>query len=235
MLLFCFPHAGGSPTRYRDWTSALATEIEVRPISYATLNLAGSSVAQAAAGLVDRILATPGRFALFGHSLGALMAFEVARALASRTSRQPSLLAVSGHVAPHLPSPGPVLHELSGPRFWSEVRQLGGTPEALLDDPQIREVAEPRLRAEFRTAETYRYVRGLPLNCPLLAFAGSDDTRAPVPGVRDWRLHSRAEFTLSVLPGGHFFLDDPENAERIHESLRSELAPTARTADELRR
>ena len=147
---------------------------------------------------------------LFGHSLGALVAFETVRILQSQARPGPQTLFVSGHVAPHLPSPGPQLHRMRGAQLWDEIQDLGGTPPEIMARADLRELVEARMLAEFEAAETYRYRPGRPLDCEIVAFTGDGDWRAPVDDVAAWRLHTRGSFELSVLPGEHFFVVDQE-------------------------
>ncbi|WBC07467.1 alpha/beta fold hydrolase [Micromonospora sp. WMMA1947] len=209
MLLYCFPHAGGASTTYRSWQRLLPVGIVVCPMSYATVGLSsGADLPAAAAVLADRIGADPAEpVAFFGHSMGALVAFEVARTLRARGRRGPVALVAAGHVAPHVPAPGPVLHGLPSDDFWREVRTLGGGRDDLIDDPELRAAVESRVRSEFRAAETYRYTPSYPLDCDVLAIVGAEDDRSPVEGMREWRMHTLGGFTMNVLPGGHFFVD----------------------------
>ncbi|MEU7588357.1 alpha/beta fold hydrolase [Micromonospora sp. NPDC049230] len=226
MLLYCFPHAGGASTTYRPWQRLLPAGVVVRPMSYAAVGLsAGADLRAAAAVLADRIDADrAGPMAFFGHSMGALVAFEVARTLRTRGRRGPELLVAAGHVAPHLPSPGPVLHGLPSDAFWREVRALGGGRDDLIEDAELRAAVETRVRSEFRAAETYRYTPSYPLDCDVLAIAGSEDEQSPVEGMREWRMHTLGDFTMNVLPGGHFFVD--AYRQEVLAMIRAGLAGT---------
>ncbi|TDB86233.1 thioesterase [Actinomadura sp. KC216] len=211
-LLYCFPHAGGLGGMYREWADELGPDVEIHVAGYNGLTEASRrdepSVTGLAAACAERIRPCGAqRTAFFGHSLGALVAFETARTLQERGWGGPGVLFASGRVAPHLESPGPVLHALEPDRFWDEVAALGGTPGELLDSPEVRAVAEPRLRAEFQAAETYKYGRGRPLACDVVAFAGTDDSRTSTEGMAAWAMHTLGEFDLLMLPGEHFFVE----------------------------
>ncbi|WP_309056485.1 thioesterase domain-containing protein [Streptomyces sp.] len=229
MTLYCFPHAGGSDALYRSWAGALAAEAEVRVLGRGPWAGAAAdgppddgTVPGLAAACADRLAGAAGPYAFLGHSLGALIAFETARELARRGAAGPHTLIASGHVAPHLPSPGRRLAELPYEAFWHEVGLLGGTPAELADHAELRRAAEPWLRAEFRAAEGYRYTPGVPLDCRVVALAGTEDDRAPAALVEPWRLHTVGAFERDVLPGGHFFPAD--SRERFLACVRARLA-----------
>jgi surfactin synthase thioesterase subunit len=226
VLLHCFPHAGGTGALFRPWASAFGADAELNVMSYrpaggtsagpsSVRGIAEICVAQIAAYWAVRRPASPRRVAFFGHSLGALVAFETVRMLRAQGRPGPDTLFASGHVAPHLPSPGPQLHRLRGAQFWREVEDLGGTPAELLARQDLCALVERRLLAEFEAAETYRYLPGRPLQCDVVALAGDGDHRAPVDGVSAWRLHTQGRFELGVLPGEHFFLLDQQD-EVLH-------------------
>ena len=230
MLLYCFPHAGGAESPYREWADRLApAEVHVlgrHAGARWAWPMTSVSVATFAADCAMRLSAENRPYMFLGHSLGALIAFEAARELRARGARGPSVLFASGHVAPHLPSPGPKLAELPTAEFWSEIRALGGTPPELADHAELREVAEPGLRAEFRAAEVYRYTPGRPLDCRVVALAGTEDDRAPVGQCDPWRLHTTGSFDLWTVPGGHFFVAD--NSGPVLDRVRSEMASPVR-------
>ncbi|MEV5973957.1 thioesterase domain-containing protein [Streptomyces sp. NPDC051921] len=230
MILYCFPHAGGSDAMYRSWADELAPEAEVRVLGRGPWAGAGAaaptgpepgSVPALAVACAERLSGEQRPFAFLGHSLGALIAFETARELRRQGANGPHTLFASGHVAPHLPSPGPELAALPPAEFWHEVGLLGGTPTELAEHTELREAAEPRLRAEFRAAESYRYTPGVPLDCRIVALAGTEDDRAPVALADPWRLHTIGAFELEVVPGGHFFVAD--SRERFLDRVRSRL------------
>ncbi|MFB6894214.1 thioesterase II family protein [Kitasatospora sp. NPDC056327] len=236
MLLLCFPHAGGAATPYRDWAADLdpvrvrVVTRRARPAAPAPAPApvagggAGASVDELAAACARGLLTEQRPFAFLGHSLGALLAFETARALQGAGARGPVVLFASGHVAPHLPSPGRRLADLPAAEFWAEVRALGGTPRELTAHPELRDVAEHSLRAEFRLAESYRYRPGRPLDCRVVALTGTEDDRAPAAGCEAWRLHTTGSFALHTVRGGHFFPAD--NPAPVLDAVRTELAAT---------
>jgi medium-chain acyl-[acyl-carrier-protein] hydrolase len=145
-------------------------------------------------------------FALFGHSMGALVAFELARELRRRDEQAPERLAVSGRCAPHLPPRHGPLHTLPEGEFRAELRRMGGTPAAVLDNDEFMGVFLPTLRADFTAHGTYVYTEEPPLDCPILALGGLRDHLAPVTDLDAWRQHTRSAFELRSLPGDHFFV-----------------------------
>jgi medium-chain acyl-[acyl-carrier-protein] hydrolase len=145
-------------------------------------------------------------FAFFGHSMGALIGFELARALRSEGDDCPAHLVVSAFRAPHLPDRHPPVHDRRDDELVARLRTLGGTPPEVLDEPALLEVVLPLLRADLRICETYRYEAGEPLPCSLTAFGGIDDREVNREELSGWQSHVRGTFALRIFPGGHFFL-----------------------------
>jgi medium-chain acyl-[acyl-carrier-protein] hydrolase len=143
---------------------------------------------------------------LFGHSMGALTAFELARELRRLGGPMPIRLIVSGRAAPHLPARRKPLYLLPDREFRTELKALGGTPAAVLDNDELMAAFLPTLRADFAAHETYEYAEEPPLDCPILAVAGAADTVASPDDVRAWERHTMAAFDARVLPGDHFFI-----------------------------
>jgi medium-chain acyl-[acyl-carrier-protein] hydrolase len=145
-------------------------------------------------------------FACFGHSMGTLISFELARELRRQERRGPVCLFVSGHRAPHLPDPNPPIHHLSDVLFIRELRRLKGTPEEVLEHVELRQLLLPVLRADFALCETYTYSVEGPLDCPIAVFGGLQDERVSRPELVAWREHTRVAYTLRMFPGDHFYL-----------------------------
>lgn len=152
-------------------------------------------------------------FAFFGHSVGALMCFELARYLQKQEGLSPDHLFVSGRRAPHVPDPDSPVHQLPEGEFVEEVRRrYDGIPEAVLKDPELLHLMLPVVRADMAISETYVYKNGEPLECPISAFGGLQDCRVTQEDLTAWRLQTRDSFTLRMLPGNHFFLQDTRPA-----------------------
>jgi medium-chain acyl-[acyl-carrier-protein] hydrolase len=174
---------------------------EVR-INEPPLDRVGSMV-EALVGPLEAV-AAEGPYALFGHSLGAITGFELARELARR-GNAPAHLFVSGRCAPHIPHGIPEIHRLPDRQFLDAVCDLGGMPTALLEARELLDMLLPALRADFTAAETYGYQPGPPLELPITALGGHDDT----VGERKllaWRAQTTSAFRLRLLPGDHFYL-----------------------------
>jgi medium-chain acyl-[acyl-carrier-protein] hydrolase len=214
--LFCFPYAGGGASIYRDWGAHLPPDIELCAVrlpgregrfSEPMLHALEPLLAQ----LVDALLPAMDRpFALFGHSLGALVAFELARALRARGLPTPLHVFVSGRRAPHLPESRdlhePPLSTLPDAELIAQLRRLEGTPDEVLSAPELLALMLPMLRADFAISESYEHRPGAPLDCPITAFGGLEDKDTGRDSIAAWSVHTRGDFTMHVLPGGHFFL-----------------------------
>lgn len=211
VTLFCLPFAGGGASAFRDWADGLPASVEVCPVHLPGREARfGEPAISDIDELVDPLVngLTPhldGPFALFGHSMGGLIAFEVADRL-RRRGQAPAWLFPSGTRAPHVPRRTEPRHVLPDDRFLVAVREMNGTPPALLENPEILELMLPTLRGDFRLAETYRYRPRPPLECPVAAFGGRDDPDVPLEDVEAWRQQTAGRFELHMLPGDHFFI-----------------------------
>ena len=169
-------------------------------------------------GLVDGIVAgimpyldLP--FVFFGHSMGAILAAEVTRKLASRGLRLPSHLIVSGRRPPHMADPQSPLRNLSDTEFVEEImRRYGGIPPEILREKDILAMLLPALRADITALETHRPPRRPPLPCPILAFGGSDDALVPRTHLEAWREETTSDFDICIFSGGHFYLEPGKTA-----------------------
>ena len=213
LRLFCFPYAGGGASIYRLWPAGLPKEIEVcavqlpgheeriRERAHTRLAALLPELTEGLRPLLDR------PFALFGHSLGALLAFSLTRHLRARGLGAPVLLALSGRGAVHLPAERPPVHALPEHAFLRELTLYGAASDALLQSAELRELFLPILRADFALFETHVHVPEPPLTCPVVAFAGQDDARHPPAQVAQWREHTSGAFSTHTIAGGHFFLN----------------------------
>lgn len=212
LRLFCFHHAGGGALSFRSWSDSLPPCIEVCPIELPGRGIRlmeppFTRLEPLLLALVRALLPSLTKpFVFFGHSLGALLSFELVRLLGKEYGRHPAHLIVSGHRAPQLPDPDPPLHALPEPVFLEELRRYNGTPEAVLENTELMQLLLPTLRADFSIVETYVYAPETPLDCPITAFGGLQDWKASSRELEAWREQTNAAFSLEMFPGDHFFL-----------------------------
>jgi medium-chain acyl-[acyl-carrier-protein] hydrolase len=212
LRLVCFPYAGGGATLFRRWPERLGLEVELwaaqlpgrearrgePPVP--DLRALGRSLAGALAHSCDP------PFAFFGHSMGAVLAFETARELRRLGARGPEGIVVSACGAPHLPNLKPPTYHLPEDEFRAELARLNGTPRELLDNSELMALMMPTLRADFTACQTYAYVAEPPLACPITAMGGKSDTEVAPENLERWRVHTTGAFSLRVIPGDHFFI-----------------------------
>jgi medium-chain acyl-[acyl-carrier-protein] hydrolase len=214
--IFCLPFAGGGATAYYRWPSRVSDGIEV-----ARVHLPGRETRlreplfNRLESLVDTLVEEllpwiDGPFALFGHSMGALLVFELAREFRRRHGLLPSHLFVSGYRAPQLPPSELPFSHLPDEEFIDRVRRYGGLPELIAQNEELMEIFLPILRADFEMTETYVYRKELPLECPLTAFGGLSDPKMSREKILAWSVHTSMRFNTHFFPGGHFFLHDSE-------------------------
>ncbi|MCR9142851.1 MAG: alpha/beta fold hydrolase [bacterium] len=216
--LYCFPPAGGTSGLYRNWHAALPEFVQLHAIELPGRERRFSETPFDNMGLLlDELVPvieasrSPGRpFVLFGHSMGASIAFEMTRRLCETNRELPALLCISGRKAPQTPERFSFMHDLGEAEFIEGLRAYGGTPEAVLQNEDLMELFVPLLRADFSLFETWSYTPQPPLRVPFVVFGGEDDHRALRDELQSWRIHTALDFQLRMLPGGHFFLRDDE-------------------------
>lgn len=214
--LYCLPHSGGTAAVFRSWPEALPPDVEVQA---AQLPGRETRIAEPPVRrlelLVEPLAAAIAReaqlpFALFGHSLGGLLAFEVCRRLRRLGAAGPVQLFVAGCRAPHLPSPDPPIHALPDEEFLVELRRLNGTPADVLEHRELLRLVMPSLRADCEAAETYSHRPEPALGVPIAVYGGTDDDRVDFADLAAWRRHTTGDFSLRMLPGDHFFVTESE-------------------------
>jgi medium-chain acyl-[acyl-carrier-protein] hydrolase len=232
LRLFCLPFAGGSSSTYRLWPSGLPSTVEV-----CAIELPGraarleepclTAMERLLDVLLPQVVALADRpFALFGHSLGALVAFALTRRLRREGRLLPLRLLVSGRRAPQLQNGSQIMmHRLPEAEFVEQLRRLNGTPEVVLQTPELIQALLPALRADFTVAETYEYGDEAPLPLPITAFAGSWDAEASREQVQAWRAQTAHAFDVTTLPGDHFFVHSARVPllQLVAERLRCDL------------
>lgn len=211
MRLFCLPYAGGTASLYHSWWRPGPPGIDIVPVQ---LPGRGSRLAEEPEAHHERLVGqltqallphVVGPFALFGHSMGALLAFELAHRL-TRHGWAPRALFVAAYAAPHLPRARTDVHLLPRQQFRTELIRLGGTPEALLADSELFDICLSRLRADWAVVETYEYRPRPALDIDISAFAGSADPEVSIGELREWRDHTTRDFRMRVIDGDHFFI-----------------------------
>ena len=151
-------------------------------------------------------------FALFGHSLGAMLAFELAHRLGEELDSLPEHLFVGGRRAPQVPRSRRLTYDLPENEFISELKRLNGTPREVLEHPEMMELMIPILRADFEVSETYAYRSREPLSSGITAFGGMGDEDVPLEELELWSTQTSGQFSAHMLPGDHFFLHSSEQA-----------------------
>jgi medium-chain acyl-[acyl-carrier-protein] hydrolase len=226
--LVCFPYAGASASIFALWPRRLPEAIEVCGIQlpgrqnrfleppFTRTPLLVRELGAALLPSLDR------PFAFFGHSVGAILIFEVTRWLRRHRNPMPQALFVSGRRAPQIPGSDPPFHLMNSVDFLAAIRKLNATPEEILADPDLLQLILPALRADMELCETYEYVDDASLSCPIVGFAGLDDDDETLQRMYGWRLQTTGDFSLHALPGDHFFIHSSER--QLLALLRMELS-----------
>lgn len=219
LRLFVFPYAGAGTAVFRGWESALPATVEMHVFRLPgretrlreTPFTAMPPLIQAVTDALTPALDKP--FVFYGHSMGGLVAFEVARELRRRGQPLPLHLIVSARRAPHLPDPDAPLHTLSDAAFVREMqRRYDGIPAAVLNSPELLALFVPILKADFAVIETYAYQPAPPLDLPISAFGGTHDHTLRVGDLEGWAEQTAGAFALQKFVGGHFFIQNQQTA-----------------------
>jgi len=225
--LYCFPYAGGSSNIFRRWPLYVPPKVKVIPVE---LPGHGKRLTEEPitdlAHIVEEMGVSIGEelrapFAFYGHSMGALLAFELTRYLGHHALPLPRHLFVSAHLAPHNSSDREVIYDLPENDFVRRIRDMNGTPAEVLENKELRDLFLPLLRADFRVCETYSYLDHPTLDIPITAFCGEDDADVTPSGMQEWRNHTLESFQLQIVPGGHFFIHSEE--QKFHHILREKI------------
>lgn len=217
LRLFCFPYAGGGSLIYHSWRSMLPVPVDVCPVLLpgregrlieAPFTSSESLVKAMAQGLLP-YLDKP--FAFFGHSMGALLSYELASLLRRQYNLSPVRLLVSARSAPQVPNAWPPIHMLPDREFFDELHEMNGTRKDVMENDELMQLMLPALRADFQICETYAYAEEPPLACPISAFGGLRDPWVTRDMLDAWRSQTTASFTLRMFPGDHFFLNTAQS------------------------
>jgi medium-chain acyl-[acyl-carrier-protein] hydrolase len=227
--LFCLPYAGGSATVYNKWKILLDDGINLQPIEpagrgkrynepfYSDVNEAINDITQI---IYKRIKDSP--YAIFGHSMGCLLAYEVACRLKEMGCRDPEHVFFSGRCPPHLVKIGTKLHLLPDDQFKECILQIGGTSKEVFETQELCNIFIPVLKADYRIVEEYIYVsRDYRLACPITVLNGSEDDATPFSKMLEWKSYSYKDCSNYQFDGGHFFIHT--QMERVIELINKSL------------
>jgi medium-chain acyl-[acyl-carrier-protein] hydrolase len=208
--LFCFPYAGGPAAIFREWSEKLDPDIEVWAVEYPGHGTRRSEIPlKQLSQLVDALLpelrqelVSP--FAFFGHSMGAMVAFEILKRLGTETGPEAACFFVSACYPPWKERRRAPIHDLPDLEFVGQLRSLGGTPEELLANRELAKLFLPVLRADFEVARTYSHSSDK-LSCPIFIYGGLDDPEASRDDLSEWNSVCQSSL-VQMFPGDHFFL-----------------------------
>jgi medium-chain acyl-[acyl-carrier-protein] hydrolase len=216
--LFCFSYAGGNASAYRDWYKSLPPDIEVcnvqlpgrgsrfKESSYTSLNALLDGLEQAIEPYLDK------RFSFFGHSMGAHVAFELARRLRHHGKNSPTCLFVSARKAPQVAPRSRPIHRLPEAEFREEIERLNGTPREALENPELMDIISPILRADCQAVETWEYSPSEPLDIPVVALGGAQDAHVSIEDLEKWSQVTKGPFEIQLFSGDHFYIHQATDA-----------------------
>lgn len=213
LRLFCFPYAGAGPVVYRTWADGLPKNVEVisllypgresrlREAPFVSIQSLLSALPVEIAPYLDR------PFVFYGHSLGGLIAYGLARVLRSQSAPLPAHLFISSRRAAHLPDPHPPIHGLSDAAFADAIQQrYNGIPAVIRQDPELEALFLPVLKADFSILDTYQYTPEPAFDFPISAYGGLQDPGVTQEELSAWQHHTTQGFSLQMFPGDHFFI-----------------------------
>ena len=233
LRLFCFPFAGGGASFYRNWAQELPADIDVCPIqlpgretrmrekSLTRITPLINEITTALLPWLDK------PYCLFGHSMGALVVFELARQLVTVHKSKPEHLLVSGFNAPQLEYKSALRHDLPEKEFIAELSRMEGTPKEVLESPELMQLLLPLLRSDCAVCDFYTYENLPALDCPISVYGGAGDHETPLAGLDAWRVQTSSAFNCKLFDGGHFFLHSARQEFLSH--LASELSVVLNT------
>jgi medium-chain acyl-[acyl-carrier-protein] hydrolase len=210
--LFCFTHAGGAASIYQNWSNKLPQSIEVHAFQFPGH---GNRLSEPLFKRVQPLVAftaqelmpyLEGSFAFFGHSMGAIISFELAQLLRRENKPGPSHLFLSGRPSPHLTEKEAPSYALPEPEFIEDLKRMGGTPQEVLEHPELMSMLIPILRADLEVCQTYEYEPRPPLDCPITVFGGLQDEDVSREQLEGWRDYTTSSFAVRMFPGNHFYL-----------------------------
>jgi medium-chain acyl-[acyl-carrier-protein] hydrolase len=235
LRLFCFPYAGGSADVYRSWRRFLPEELDV-----CLVHLPGRggnigkrpftrfpALMEEIADRISFLIGIP--YVLYGHSMGALIGFELARELRRRQGASPQHIFVSSCSAPQQARKEPITFNLPKAEFLRELGRLKGTPAEVLENPELMELFMDVLRADFEMVETYEYIPGEPLSCPITVYGGLADDNVSTEGCQAWKQQTSAICKVRMFKGDHFFIRNLD--QDFTHILRADILQTFESID----
>ena len=215
LRLFCLPYAGGAAHIFRNWDAGLPREVEIYLIhlpgrAMRMMEPAFSRIQDLVEELAPAVRSKLDKpYAVFGHSMGALIGFELVHALHKEAGLEAAHLFASGCFAPHIPDPNPI-HHLPDREFIEALRTLNGIPQEILQHEELLELILPTLRADMLMTEKYEPTVRQQLRCPITVFGGLEDPIIYREHLEQWKQHTSNQFLLQMFPGDHFFCHTEE-------------------------
>ncbi|PXV95880.1 surfactin synthase thioesterase subunit [Lachnotalea glycerini] len=217
--LFCLAHAGGSAMYYCKWKKMLSDSIELIPLElagrgnritenfYNNCNEAINDILKQVSGKLDN-----SEFAFWGHSMGTIITYELARKLKELKEEEPVCMFFSGRCPPHIIKKEEKIHILPNNEFINKIKEYGGMPDEVLKEEQLMKLVTPILKADFKLIDDYKYVNdGFKFNCDIVALIGKDDKGGATKEFREWSKYTNGNCKIYELEGGHFYLNDRED------------------------
>ena len=223
LILFLFHYSGGSASQFRHWSKELSDLINPIGIQLPgrenrfkdPLFFHSRDVIEALIKVFPNDLDKP--FILFGHSMGAALAFEFARMLEKNNYSGLRHLIVSGRGAPHIPSGNKKLYNLPKKEFIQELIKYNGLPEIILESDELLDLFIPTIQSDFTISDNYQYFPTAPLSCPITAFGGIADPYVSEEKIQEWKHHTNSSFNLHTVEGDHFFLIKESSTQVINQ------------------
>ncbi len=229
--LFCFHYAGGSASTFRGWVEDLDDFVELIAIQLpGRENRYGEMLINNINQIIDNLslhfnqyLNKP--FVFLGHSLGALIAFELVRSLRRKGKPQPKQLIVSATRAPQVKFNKHIIHKLDDANFSKELMKYNGMPRVIIENKELFSLLMPIVRADFCVSETYQYLHERPLSCPITAFGGLNDNTFSQEDLVRWKDQTVSSFNDHYFQGDHFFIKSSYNEviNIVNKILREEI------------
>jgi len=212
ITLLCFPFAGGSSNSFRSWAGILPPSVELWAIE---LPGHGSRLSEPLVENIEDLIAPLSEgivesfekpFAIFGHSMGALLGFEVALYLQNQYQKIAEHVFLSGHGAPGTSRHEPEIHHLPKPEFIAKIKEYNGTPQEVLENEELMDLMFPILKADFKLCETYKHQNSDQLRTPITALGGIQDPSITRHDMEQWANFTSSSFNVRFFPGDHFYL-----------------------------